>query len=477
MKKLEIKSFLAICFVLLTISVTVIAQDEVKEEKETPPEGGTPKDFSLPEKKVVNLENGLKLVMVQYGQIPKATISIVTKTGNINESADQVWLSDIMADLMKEGSQNMNGDQIANKIAGMGGELNINVSMHTTTAGASVLYEFVPEAVSIVADVVMNPAFPEDELGRLINDRKRSLNVSLSRAQPQARAAFMAAVYPDHPYGRVYPTEDMLSSYTIEDVKSFYENNFGAKRTTVYVVGKFDESKVENVVKESMSGWKSGPETNYPVAEPQVTDIVSVTNRADAPQSTIMFGIPVANPSSEDWVALNVTNSLLGGSFGSRITRNIREDKGYTYSPRSVVNSNYKSAIWYEIADVTTDVTQPSLEEITKEIYRLQDEAPSEEELDGIKNYGAGIFVLQNSTPGGIIGQLVNMDVHDLDDSYLTNYVQNIYAVTPEKVKEITQKYIKPEDMTLVVVGDKEKIEKQVEAFDKQRESLRLPVK
>ena len=128
---------------------------------------------------------------------------------------------------------------------------------------------------------------------------------------------------------------------------------------------------------------------------------------------------------NSDFVALDVMNSILGGSFGSRITSNIREDKGYTYSPRSTVDSRYKSAIWYEQADVTTEFTGASLQEITKEIERLQNEAPSKEELDGIKNYEAGLFVLLNSTPAGIIGQLVFLDTHELEDDFLINKVQS----------------------------------------------------
>ena len=124
--------------------------------------------------------------------------------------------------------------------------------------------------------------------------------------------------------------------------------------------------------------------------------------------------------------------------------------------------SNYKSSVWYEQADVTTSETGPSLREITKEIYRLQDAPPTQKELEGIQNYQAGIFVLQNSTPGGIISQMVNMDIHNLDDSFLTNYVKNIYAVTPDQVQAITNKYIKPEDMTIVMVGDKKTIDEQI---------------
>jgi predicted Zn-dependent peptidase len=176
-----------------------------------------------------------------------------------------------------------------------------------------------------------------------------------------------------------------------------------------------------------------------------------------------MLGLPTLNPSQPDYLALTVTNSLLGGSFGSRITSNIREDKGYTYSPRSIINAGYKSALWYEQADVTSEHTGASLSEITKEIKRLQSEAPPSEELKGIQNYEAGVFVLQNSTPQGIISQLNFLDFHGLDESYLTDRVKNIHSVTPEKVQEMARNYFQYEDMTLVLVGDKKQLEKQIE--------------
>ncbi len=146
----------------------------------------------------------------------------------------------------------------------------------------------------------------------------------------------------------------------------------------------------------------------------------------------------------------------------------LQADKGYTYSPFSTITDRFKSAIWYEQADVTTDVTGPSLREITKEIYRLQDEVPSKEELDGIKNYAAGIYVLQNTTPEGIITQLSYLNTYDLQESFLTDKVKNIYAVTPEQVSEVAKKYIRPEDMTLVIVGAKEKIAQQVKEYEQE---------
>jgi len=434
----------------------------IGQEKEQPPKGGEPKNFKLPNKEVVILDNGLTLVMVPYGSIPKATIRISIKTGNIDEDENQVWLSDLLADLLEEGSTSKSSKQIADEMAGMGGNLNIGVGLHTSSISSSVLYEFAPDAILLMADVLKNPKFPSEELDRLKADIKRDLSVRLSRPRSQANRDFYAQLYPDHPYGRVYPTDEMIDSFTVEDIKQFYKEHFGALRTTIYVAGKFDRNAVKETVENAFSDWHEGAPSKYKVAKPVVSNDVKIIDRPGAPQSTIYYGLPVIGPSHEDYIALDITNSILGGSFASRITSNIREDKGYTYSPFSALDTKYKSGVWYESADVTTEHTGASLTEIQKEIEKLQNEPPSQEEMDGIINYESGIYVLQNSTPNGIIGQLIFLDTHDLDESFLTNKVASMHAITPEKVQEMTKKYIKPENMTLIVVGDREKIESQI---------------
>lgn len=430
------------------------------QDKQTPPKGGEPKDFKLPEKEVINYDNGLTLVMVPYGSIPKATINITLKTGNINETEEELWVADLLADLMKEGT--VADYSLKDSLAGMGGNLNIGVGSHTTTLSTNVLYEFAPQAVKVLGDVLVAPKLPQSELDRLKNDMNRNITVALSTPGAQASKDFFAEIYPDHPYGRLYPTTEQVSSYKMENVKSFYDKNFGAQRTTVYVVGKFNADEVKAAVDEKLSGWRKGPQVNYPVAKPQSNGMVKIIDRPGAPQSTIMYGLPVADPSSKDYIAQDIMNTLLGGSFGSRITSNIREDKGYTYSPSSSVMANYKSGVWFQSADVTTEFTGASLDEIKKEIVRLQNEAPGQAELQGIKNYRSGIYVLQNSTPGGIISQLNFLDIHDLPETFLVEQVKNINAVTPAQVQEMAKKYIQPDKMTLIVVGDKEKIKDQV---------------
>jgi predicted Zn-dependent peptidase len=189
---------------------------------------------------------------------------------------------------------------------------------------------------------------------------------------------------------------------------------------------------------------------------------IDVIDRANSVQSSIWMGLPVADPSNADWVKMNVTDALLGGAFGSRITSNIREDKGYTYSPSSFIWTRKKASMWVETADVTSNVTGASLSEIFKEIDRLRTEAPPQAELDGIKNNLAGIFTVQNSSRYGLINQLEFVDLHGLGDDFVTNYVKNLLAVTPEDVRATAEKHLDPQKISIAIVGTKKDIEKQL---------------
>jgi zinc protease len=278
---------------------------------------------------------------------------------------------------------------------------------------------------------------------------------------------FLAVTYPGHAYGRLFPTESQLQGYAVEGAQLVHRANFGARRSHLYVVGRFDEAAVEAALKHAFSGWPAGPELTRNVPKPSVKRAVHVIDRPGSVQSALRVGLPVVDPSHPDYIKLMVTNTLLGGSFGSRITRNIREAKGYTYSPNSQLSSRYRDTFWTEIADVTTNVTGPSLKEIFGEVNRLQAEAPSEQELQGMKNYIVGTFVLQNASRGGILARLRFMDLHELPDSYLENYVRDVMAVTPADVQEMARKYLKDENMVVVITGDRKAIEKQVRPYGK----------
>ena len=448
---------------LLSICLCAVALGQ----KETPPEGGQPKDFVLPPRTTFTLENGLKATCVEFGTIPKVTIRAVVRSGNGDEGENETWLADLTGEMMKEGTTTRSSEEIAQEAARMGGGIDVNVSDDQTQIAGEVLSEFGGDFVKLTADVMRNPKFPASELGRLKNDAIRQLSIRKANPSSMATELFRKLLYPNHPYGRIFPTEKMLQDYTLEQVKNFYAKNYGARRTHVYVAGKFDARVIEQAIREAFKDWAPGPDVVDNVPKPFSKREVRIVDRPGAPQSTVMIGLPVIDPSDKDFRAFGLMNSLLGGSFGSRITANIREDKGYTYSPFSTVSSRFRSSYWAEIASVTTNVTGPSLKEIFYEINRLQKEPPSVEELKGIQNYAAGVFVLQNSSANGIINQLSFLDLHGLPESYLTNAVKDIYAVTPEQVQQLCARYLKTDEMLIVITGDRKAIEKQVAPFGK----------
>jgi predicted Zn-dependent peptidase len=456
--------------IICIIAVSFISAATILAQKETPPAGGVAKDFKLSEKKNRQYANGLKSTIVHYGNTPKVTITLIVKTGNVHETTSEVWLADLTGRMLREGTAKMNFADLSKKAAMMGGTLNVNVGLAQTTIAGAVLSEYAPDFIKLISDLVMNPAFPAGELERLKTDMKRRLAVQKSVPQAQAQEQFNQAIYGDQRYGITFPTEEMINSYTVESVKNFYNQHFGARRSVIYVVGKFDDAAVNTAINSSLTKWKAGPAVNYPKIKETVSPDTMIVDRKGAPQTTVILGLPVVTPDNKDYVPLLVTNSLLGGSFGSRITTNIREDKGYTYSPFSAVNNSKGSTVWYEQADITSEHTIDAVQEIEKEIKKLQEQPPAKGELEGIQNYSAGIFVLQNSSPAGIIGQLNFLDLYGLPDSYLTNYVKNIHSVTPEKVSETAKKYIQYDKMTKVMVGDKQAIQQQAA---KQKEKLK----
>lgn len=436
-------------------------------QKQSPPPAGPAKDFPVPTPVEFKLDNGLGVTLAPYGTVPKVTVELAILAGNAYERPNQVWLGDLAGNLIREGTTTKTATDISQAAARMGGSLEVTVGPNAAEIAGDVLTEYGPEMARLVADVALNPRFPESELARLKADLARDLAIATTQPQQMALQKFRGLMYPDHPYGRIFPTAEMIQGFTLADVRSFYDANFGASRAHLYVAGRFDRAAMESAIREAFGSWKPGTPSTLATPAAKSARAVHLVDRPGAVQSTILLGVPVVDPSNPDYVPLAVTNTLLGGYFSSRITANIREAKGYTYSPVSQVSTRYKDAYWAQAADVTTNVTGPSLKEIFYEIDRLQGEAPSAEELRAVQNYLAGVFVLQNSSRAGIINQLEFVDLHGLSADYLKTYVRRMYAVTPQDVQRMAQKYIQDDRATIVVVGDRKVIEEQIKPYGK----------
>ena len=446
-------------FIVVALALLFGAQQTTQQK---PPAAGAPKDFTLPAAKRFTLANGLPVTMVPFGQVPKAAIRLVVAAGNVYENKDEVWLADLTGNLMREGTSTETADAVARGFAAMGGELGISVGPDTTSISTEVLSERAADAVRKLADVAQRPKLPDSEIERVKGNLLRTLAIQKSSPQALAQERFSQLLYGEHPYGRLFPSEATLKGYTLNQVQTYYRNHYGAARARLYVAGVFDAASLETAIKQAFEGWTGAKASDAPAVPPSSGRQFAMIDRADAPQSTVMLGLRVPTASNKDWVALEVTDALLGGAFGSRITTNIRELKGYTYSPYSQLETHPGQAAWLEAADVTTNVTGASLKEIFLEIDKLRKEAPPAAELRGIQNNLAGVFVVQNASRNGVIGRLAFVDLHKLGPDYLSTYVKRVMAVTPEEVRRIANDYLTPDKMSLVVVGDEKTVKAQV---------------
>lgn len=436
--------------------------------KESPPPLGTPRDFALPEKSETSLPNGLGVTYVPFGSVPKATILVVVRTGNIDDGA-QTGLADFVTDLMKEGAGGRSAAELARYAAEMGGSLDVGATADQTTLALDVLSERAADAIALAADVLRRPALPASEVERLKANFLRQ--VAVARSQPQAIAgeAYARLLWGDHPYGRALPTEQDIASYSADAARRFVAENFGAARTHVYVGGRFDRAAVQRAIDAAFGDWAPGrpPTRNVPTGS-RVRQ-VQLIDRPDAPQSTIMLGQPTIDPTSRDYVPLVVTNTLLGGGLISRLDQNLREEKGWTYGVTSRLSPNFRTGTWTLSADVNSPDTVGALREIFRELARLRAEPPPADELRRIQNYRAGTFVIGASSRSGLLGQLAFLDLHGLPEAWLRDYVRNVYAVQPAELSASAQRHLDPGAMTLVVVGDMKKLGGAIRALPELR--------
>lgn len=431
---------------------------------EPPPTPGAPRDFVLPASETVSLDNGLRITFIDFGVVPKVTVLAVVGTGNLDEGSS-TWLADVTAEVLKEGTLPHDAAELARMAAEMGGSLSVGVGAEQATVGISVLSEHAARAASLVAEVLRHPRFPAAELPRVLANFERAASVARSDPGTQADAALASLVYGDHPFGRLLPDPGQVAGYTMDDVQRFYADNFGARRTHVFVAGRYDRPSLERALRDALGDWAAGPLPTAEVPQPRPGVQLQLIDRPGAPQSSVRVALPAPDPAHADYFRFTVLNTLLGGSFISRITSNLREDKGYAYSPGSSIQARRRTALWVLDADVTTDATAAAVTEVFREIARLSSEPPPLVELQAVQNYRAGLFVVGNSSPGGVLAQLVFTDLHGLPPEFLTHWVASVHAVTPGEVSAAAAGWLDLAAMKIVVVGDLAKIESSMRAL------------
>jgi zinc protease len=428
-----------------------------------PPDVKLPDRVPPPQMQTFKLDNGLAVTILPFGDVPKVDVRLAINTGNVDEGPKQTWLSDLAGLLLELGTSELDAVALQRRAGEWGGEVGVTVEPDTMWVGGSVLSEHAPALVELISQIVEQPRLPEKEIPRLQGDLIRQVTLAKSQPQPIADAVLAAEMYPGHAYGRMFPTEAMIRSYDLAQVKKFLDAHVHAGRAHLYIAGKLDPAAAEKAARAAFADWRGGKPAPDRRARPRTGRAIHFVERAGAIQSTMRVALPGVLPTHPDYVPLLVTNRLLGGYFSSRITSNIREQKGYTYSPFSTLTTRDGAVHWVQQADVKTDVTGAALKEIEGEMMRLGREPPPAAELDAVVANLVGTFLIGQSSRQGRLSWRRFLDLHGLPRDF--DYVAQIRAVTPEAVSRMARKYIAPARMTVVIVGDSKQVLPQLEGI------------
>jgi len=417
---------------------------------------GTYSDFDL--------ANGLKVIVVENHKLPRVSYQLSFNNDGLIEG-DKAGYTSFAGDLISKGTTTKTKAQIDETIDYIGASLN-------TSAGgifATSLKKHTDKLLSVMTDVLYNPSFPQDEFEKI---RKRTASgLASDKTNPDAIAAKIRTVVnfgKNHPYGEV-ETEQTIKNINIDDCKNYINTYFKPNNAYLVIVGDITPTEARMQAEKYFSQWKKGevPVLKYPTPTAPSGRNVAFGNKDGAVQSVISISYPVdMNPGNPDAIKASLTNFILGGNFSSRLMQNLREKKAYTYGARSSINNDKLIGNFNAGASVRNEVTDSSLTEFLYEINRIAKEPVSPEDMLLAKSSMSGNFAQSLESPQTIANFAINTFRYKLPKDYYNNYLKNLDAVTISDVQSAAQKYIRPDNCNIIVVGNKDNVADKLKKFD-----------
>jgi predicted Zn-dependent peptidase len=452
---------------LAAIQSTAFAQGTFDRSK--PPELGPPPRVALPPIVTRELPNGLKLMIVEHHELPLADFVLLVGSGSTTDPASKTGVANLTATMLREGTTTRKSLDIADQIAYLGINLTPSSSWESSTLSLHTPIAQLDSALALFADVALHPAFPTDEFERLRKNRLTDLLRLRDQGPAIANLAFPAIVYGGvHPYGAAtLGTEASVKSLSVADLQSYYQTNFKPNNATLIIVGDVNPGQIEQKIIALFGGWQRGDVLQPTYADPPkaAATTVYLIDKPGAAQSSFRIGAVGVPRSTKDYFALSVMNTILGGSFTSRLMQNLRETRGYTYGASSRFDMRRNAGPFLASAEIVAAKSDSALLEFMKELNGIRQSVPASE-LSRAKRY------LQLQLPGNfettqdIAFQLVPVALYGLPLDYYNNYVQNIEAITQADVARVAQQYINPGSLAIVIVGDRKSIEPGLKALN-----------
>lgn len=439
-------------------------------DRTRPPQPGPPAALRLPAIHKQKLSNGLPVWIVELHKVPVVQVNLVSFSGTANDPPGKYGLASFTAALLEEGAGSRSALEIADAVDFLGADLDATASIDASTVRLHVPIARLADALPVMADVALRPTFPKDELDRQRKQRLTSLLQGRDDPATIASVGFSRVVYgKGHRYGTPQMgTAETIKTLTVEDLRAHYGSMFRPDNATLLVVGDVTADRIVPLVEKQYGDWKAtGAATSekLPPVEPPKTRQLFLIDKPGAPQSQIRIGSIGVPRSTPDYFPLTVMNTILGGSFSSRLNNNLREVHGYTYGASSTFDMRIGAGPFYAAAGVQTDKTAEALTEFFNELNGILKPVPADE-LARAKNYVALRYPSAFETTGDISRRLEDQLVYHLPDDYFARYVQNIQAVTAADVQRVAQKYVQPDKVAIVVVCDLKAIEPKIRSLN-----------
>lgn len=429
------------------------------------PEPGPAPEIQLGEYESFTLDNGLKVFVVENRKLPRVAFSLVLDIDPLLEGENAGYVS-AAGQLLTRGTQSRTKAQLDEEVDFIGASL----SSSSSSVFASSLTKHIEKLLELMSDVTLRPSFSAEELDKIKKETISALQAN--KEDPSAIAGDVRSVLrygKDHPYGEII-TEESVGKIDIEACQKYYQNYFRPNVAYLAIVGDINTDRARALVQKYFGNWEAEevPKREYETPQaPQQTQVAMV-DRPQSVQSVINITYPVnLKPGHPDVIKARVMNTILGGGFSSNLMQNLREKNAYTYGARSSLSSDKLVGSFNAAASVRNEVTDSAVVQFMVELNRIRTEPVSEKQLQSIKNYITGSFARSLESPSTIANFALNIERYGLPRDYYANYLKNIEQVTIADVQEMAQKYIKPDNAYILVVGKAAEVADDLKQFGK----------
>ncbi|HET8885029.1 MAG TPA: pitrilysin family protein [Salinimicrobium sp.] len=460
--KTKILSFFITCLVAFGVQAQI--------DRSVQPEPGPAPKINLEEPETFDLDNGMKVMVVENHKLPVVTARLVID--NKPHSEAKPGTAALLSAMLGTGTEKISKDDYIEEIDFMGA----SVSFGSESAYANSLSKFFPRVFELMAKGALNPKFTQEEFesqkSQLIEGLKFSEKDVSSIA---SRMSNVLAFGKNHPYGE-FATPESVESISLQDVISYYQTYFAPENAYLVVVGDIDDDKVKDLVEDHFEDWKKAtpPVADLPAINPVKNTQINFVDMPNADQSELRVQNTIdIKMSDEDYFPLLIANQILGGSFGSYLNMNLREKHGFTYGARTSFDTDkYGASNFVASTSVRNAVTDSAIVETIKEIRRIRSEKVTEKDLELAKSKFTGNFVMALERPSTIAQYALNIETQNLDDDFYENYLQKIEGVTAEEVMRVAKKYFNADQMRIIVVGKGAEVVENLESLKLQGKSV-----